>query len=173
MTDTRFATTLTPVQLAAFSADLAGNEDPTVVAALAEGNNNAILAWYTSEASPGFYLWRTSLPIQEMRDQHFDWGEIVDNLTTNALLSLLVLTGQDRVDPSRASIRAAFTKLFSSPQMPNTRGALAEAAKRLATAIQKLFATGGDGSSDDPALAVVESITINDVRGAVALIPEE
>ena len=163
---------LTDSQVAAFAADIAANENQPVIDALAIGNNNGILAWYNGQASPAYYLWRTSMTIQEMRDRHFDWAEVVGSLTTNSLLALMVLTGQDQIDPSRASMRGAFASIFAGPQLVNTRTALVDAAKRLATNIQKLFADG-DGTEGSPALAVVESISLQDVRDAVAIINME
>ena len=159
---------LTEEQIATFSTDIETNTDPVIVQALAEGNNNAIRDWYNGQASPDFYLWRTSMAVAEIREQHLNWEEVVTSLTTNGLLSLLVLTQQESVDPSRESIRGAFAAIFSGPNLAATRTALLAAATRLASYAQRLFAEG-EGTPGSPALAAVEVVTIDDVRAAVHL----
>ena len=164
---------LTEEQIATFATDIEANTDPVIVQARAEGNNNAIRDWYNTEASPEFYLWRTSMSVAEMRTEHFNWAEIVNSLNTNGLLSLLLLIGQESLDPRKECIRQAFASIFSGPNLENTRTALLAASMRLAGYAQKLFAdlTEGNGEEDQPAIAVVETITTVDVRAAVALIP--
>jgi aspartokinase len=163
---------LTAPQTQTLADDLTANTDPVVVAALAAGENNTLVSWYNGQASPDFYLWRTRMAVQEMREEHYDWSEVVSQLTTNELLSLRELTNQEALDPSRPTVRDAFAAIFSGPQTVNTRTSLLAAAKRTGTNAQQLFAdtSGGDGQEATPATAVVESVSRHDMRDAVAII---
>lgn len=160
---------LTQAQLQTLKTDIEANTDPTVIAALAAGNDNAIAAWYNGDASPNYYVWKTLVTVDELREA-VDWAEVVTSLTTNDLLSFQLLTASD-VDPSNASIRTAFTEIFSVAQEPNSRAALIAIAKRVATNTEKLFASNsGTGVEGDPDTMTFEgNITDDDVRAALNL----
>ena len=139
-------------QLTTFGNHIRANQDATVVAALTVGNLGDIRDWYSAESAT--YVWKPSLSVQEMRDEAFDWVEVVA-LGTNPLLALQVLLNQDTVNPSKASVRGAFASIFGGPQYVNTRTALTAIAKRLATQLESVFAAG-PGSEVAPATLVVQ-----------------
>ena len=69
---------LTTEQLTTLKASIVANADPAVVQALADGNNGAIADWYNQEADPAFYLFVSSVTIDEVR-RSLDWAEIADD----------------------------------------------------------------------------------------------
>ncbi len=140
---------LTQAQNTALKTDIEANTDPVVINALAGGADSAIANWYNNNAVPDYWVWRTNMPVSEIRET-VDWSEVV-NRTTNDLISFQVLTSADDVDPSKASVRQAFQSIFSGGTAVNSRTALETAARRLSTEGEKVFVVGsGDGSTGDP-----------------------
>jgi hypothetical protein len=160
---------LTTEQVSTLATDIENNTNPVIVNALAVGDNNTITSWYNQEADSPFYLWKTVLTIEEMQREYLDWSEVVA-LNTNDLLSLMIMTNQFSVNPSRSTIRNAFNQIFKTSN--NTKAALLMGAKRLATNVQVLFAEllGGDGTEANPVMTLVESITKDDIRAAIDVI---
>jgi len=141
---------LTPSQNTALKTHIGANTDPIVVTALAGGSHSVIANWYNNQAVPDYFCWRSSMTIKEIREL-VDWSEVVENLTTNNLLAFQILLADDFVRPSKASIRQAFSSIFSGAGGLNSRTALNDAAKRLVTEGEKIFTIGpGDGTAPNP-----------------------
>lgn len=154
---------LTIAQQDALKADFANHA--AITADVAAGNTQLIADFYNGQASPDFYVWRTGIGQEEVNGA-VDWAEVV-TLTTNELLSFMLLKDQDRINGSVSSIRTAFAEIFKNKV--NTRDALVALAKRSATYAEKLFATGGDGSEATPATMGYEGpISSGDVAAALA-----
>jgi len=155
---------LTDAQKATVQADIAGDGTLNSYPNTPDGNY-AIAEIYNQQASPDYYVWRTSMPISEIKET-VDWYEVV-TMTTAELLAFQVLTAQDVVNPSDESLRNAFTEIFNGAGGVNSRTALQAAAYRLATRIEKLLCTGGDGTTTTPSTLTFEGIiTYQDIEDA-------
>lgn len=140
---------LTPDQNTVLKTHIEASTDPIIVQALIDGTMVVIADWYNGQASPDYFCWRSSMTVSEIREL-IDWDEVVSQ-NTNTLLSFQILTSAESVNPDNASVRQAFASIFSGLGGANSRTALSNAAKRLATEAEKLFAiSSGDGSSTTP-----------------------
>ncbi len=140
---------LTPEQQTVLKTHIEANTDPVIVQALLDGASSLIAAEYNKLASPDYYCWRTSMLVAEIREL-VDWDEVVSR-TTNDLLAFQILTSTNSVNPSNASVRQAFTSIFSGGQGVNSRTALANAAKTTVSLVEKVLALqSAVGDSDNP-----------------------
>lgn len=159
---------LSESQIAALKSDILGNSDPVISQALIDGNNNAIVEWY-NETTPGYRVWRSSLSRTEIYSV-VDWSEIV-NVGTGDLLAFQVMLAEGVVAPSNANVRGGISSIFrlsGNGSAPNTNSALLAAASRDATRAEKLFSSGGAGTSANPATMEAEgSLSLQNVRDAL------
>jgi hypothetical protein len=132
----------------------------------------AIAAAYNLIAVPNFFVWRTSVTINEIMVNGFDWTR-VDNLTVGKARIWEWMTQLGTVNPSEPNVIAGVLATFTATaDMPN-RNAVFGHFQRLATRFEKLFATGSGTSSTDqgvgPGLMAVEgpltSQTVQTVMG--------
>lgn len=108
-------------------------------------------------ASPVFTVWKTSVPISEVGDA-INASELVGltSLNVQRLQAISDYSG-GVINPSKSDRRSAFDQVFSAAGGTVTRPSLLALWKRLATAGEKLFATG-TGSDAVPATLVVEGV---------------
>lgn len=143
---------LTSAQQTLLKTDIEANIDPIIVQALLDGTHQIIASFYNDTSNPSYYCWRTSILVQEIRDQHIDWSEVVD-FNTNNLLSLQILIATVSLDPSKASIRQAFGSVFSGPGGATSLANLNAAAKRIVNRIEEVLSAksqaGTEGDPDD------------------------
>ncbi len=155
---------LTQQQLAALKAHILANGE--VSNFVSSGDMGAVAEWYNAEHSPAFITWKTSLSKSEIREA-VNWAEVVA-LTPNGLMAFQILTNTDEINPSDDDIRAAFATIFTGAGGTNSRNALTAAAKRHASRVERVFATG-TGSDGSPAkLVVVGPISYSDIIAALA-----
>jgi hypothetical protein len=132
-------------------------------ARVAAADHQLIADAYNVVASPDFWVWRTSVPKQEivgMTSQDgttFTWAG--NGFITRAVGELMawqeLFTG-GVVNPSLPQVRAAFTDIFSGTgNAASNRAHLLAVARRKALRIERLFATG-TGSTGSPGALVVE-----------------
>lgn len=164
---------LTLSQKQALKADIIAASDSQCVALEAAPTNAdlafAVAALYNLNASPDFWVFRTNVPLGEV-GKTFNATELagLTSLNTQRLQNLAawLVVG---VNPSLAAIRQFFDDVFSGAGGANTRTALAVIWRRRATRVEKLFATGGDGSSGNPATMAAEgSLNFQNVLDAMA-----
>lgn len=138
--------------------------------------NFAIAAWYSGVATPDFVVWQTSVSIDAIQDAivyaNMTPAAAPDGTQTWANRALQcqgkqfnlqnLLLGRATVNASKANIRAAFqdclTALPSKADGTNQAAgwtSVQTAMQRLATRIEKLFATG-TGSAASPATMAYE-----------------
>ena len=154
---------LTAEQQAAVKADILANPDLNALPAGADGSF-AIAALYNLEAAPAFVVWRTSIPTEEIKDA-LDWTELIA-ASVGERDSFLVMIEGGSINAAKTNIRAGIQDVFSGPGGLNTRTALVALAKRNATRIEALLATG-TGSDADPATMTLEgNISYQDVLSA-------
>lgn len=159
---------LTPAQLATLKASILA--DP-VLAALPNtpDDNWRIADAYNAAASPGFTVWKSLVPIGEV-GKKFNGAELAGLTSGNqSRLQTLAVYFKDGVNPSLTDTRAFFDDVFSGSGGATTRANLLALWKRLATRVEKLFATGA-GSDASPATMGFEGrIYYTDVEAARAL----
>ena len=131
----------------------------TVPAWVALPNNEDTADFISREldkpASPAFTVWKSSVPIAEVGDA-INASELVGltSLNVQRLQAISDYSGGS-INPSKADRRSAFDQVFSAAGGTITRPALLALWKRLATAGEKIFATG-TGSDAVPATLVIE-----------------
>jgi hypothetical protein len=129
--------------------------------------NTAIAALANALASPDFWVWKSRVTKDELVN-----STSVDNTTFNwtgtgymtrsqgERDTFLALFDRDgAVNPSLATVRAAFSAIFTGATAPAPANLthLATVARRKATVLEKLFAVG-TGSTASPATMAVEGV---------------
>ena len=148
---------MTPAQTAAVKAYILS---VPALAALTSGpgtDYNTIALTLSADASPAFTVWRTSVTRDEIQnDDAFNWT-VVDNLSTGSKYRSWEWMFQNGpVNPSKANIRAGVDATWvGNAQLLAVRAAVYPHLKRLASQVEKLFATG-TGSDAVPATMVYE-----------------
>jgi hypothetical protein len=161
-------------QLVALSNDIAFHIEPVITDALNKGDNNAIVDWYNSVASPDFWVFKSLVDVKDILGS-MDWATDYATFQSDVpAMSLLFTSGQ--YDPQTVQARDALNAIFAGASA--TKAAILAASVRTASNIEKLFATtttgpgGGNGSLSTQSAIAVFSGTIDrrDVRAAVAMI---
>lgn len=142
---------MTPEQLAALKADIAA--DPAFASTPHNSDGAfAVAAAYNLTAAPDFYVWRTSVRVDEVMLNGFDWAR-VDNLSVGKARIWEWMSQLGSFDPSKANVRAGIIACWVGTSADlAVRLAVFNHCQQLATRVQKLFATG-------PGTAVVEAGT--------------
>lgn len=138
---------LTPAQNATLKAYIAGDQ----VLSAFPGNSDgafAIAAAMNATASPDYYVWRSSVTIDEVMQNGFDWTR-VDNLTVGKSRIWEWMASTGTVKPNQANVRAGVLAVFTTAGDLANRNAVFSHFQRLATRAEKLFATGTGTSSTD------------------------
>lgn len=138
-----------------------------------------IAAWYNLNASPSFWVWNTitSLADTGMAIKMSDIGNLTTANSTRLQVSFSIRP--NGFNPANQDDRSLFGSLFSVAGAAGTRAALIALWQRLASNLEKLFATGtgsqvtGDLNSDgsvsagSPAtMGVSEQLTAAEVIAA-------
>ena len=143
---------LTDAQKVTLKADILANAD--TLACYEIGNLDCLEKLYNALASPAFVVWKTDLQPAEYREA-IVWTE-VDALTTGSKYRIwewLTMGMTAPIDASKVNVRQGIADCWASNT--TTRTNLLAAAKRNASRIEKLFATG-TGSTASPAVMAVE-----------------
>jgi hypothetical protein len=99
-------------------------------------------------SSPDFYVWKTSVSINEIMGNGFDWTR-VDNLTVGKSRIWEYMTQLGVINPHQANVRAGINACFSTAGDLANRNAIYSHCQRLATKAEKLLATGNGTTSTD------------------------
>lgn len=160
---------LTTEQLATLKAAILAETDAAFVAARTAGATGAMADFYNQTASPAFYVWRKSLSRHEILTGTSDGGTTFawaggayitrSQGERDAFREMFNSTGS--VDPSLASIQAAFADIFSGTGGAGNRAHITAMSRRPATRAERLFATG-TGSKAAPGVAVYEGTVSGD-----------
>lgn len=143
---------LTAAQLQTLKADI---ENDPVLSAIPSTPDGAfaIADIYNADATPGYVVWRTSVNADEIMGNGFVWTA-VDGLTNGKARIWEWMTRFGSINPSKANIRQGLNDAFGvGSAMAN---AIAPHLKRNASRIEKLFASGGSGTSGSPATMAYE-----------------
>jgi hypothetical protein len=131
--------------------------DPFTAAQPAGSDGDFAIAAYLNElVSPAFTVWRTSVSINEIMANGFDWTR-VDNASTGEARIWEWMTALGEINPSRANIRAGIEEAWKGTAQAqiNQRAAIYIHCKRDATRFEKVFATG-TGTVAVPATMTLE-----------------
>jgi hypothetical protein len=150
---------LTQAQKQALAADLQATQTPEVLAWIAQNSVGLIADWYNAPADPAYIVWKTSLQLEEITSNGFDWVR-VDNLSVGkARIWEWMFGSEDKsINPSKANIRAGIAEVWkgTAADLAVQASVLAHC-KRPASRVEKLFATG-PGTTAEPALLVFEGL---------------
>jgi hypothetical protein len=154
---------LTDAQKVILKADILANAD--TLAAYNIGNLDALEKLYNAEAAPAFVVWRTNIPVEDYREA-IVWTE-VDNAAMTVgkarIWEWLTANMTLPINAAKTNVRQGLMDCW--PSNTTTRTQLTAVAKRNASRIEKLFATG-TGSTASPATMVVEGpITYHEFIG--------
>jgi len=159
---------LTNPQLITFKADILANTDSEVITARNVGNNSAIAEWYSRENIIDFWIFKKLVSIDEVSEV-IELDDVA-NMTAgdNVKLNTFFNIRQGGVFANKASDRDGFDDIFSATAGNDSQQALKVLWQRLATNIERLFATG-TGTNAVPAQLVVEgAASLQNVRDALA-----
>lgn len=171
---------LSSAQKATLKADILA--DPSANVFYSIGDLSGLAGYYNALASPAFYVYRTAIPANEVFDGVL-WANFTpsDTVPTNTALDNAIfqsrqlacqtkqmnlqtmLTGRGTIDGSKANIRAGLQDALTNiPSGVNgaTRSAGWTTVRdgvlaRLSNRLEKLFATGGNGSTPATAATLV------------------
>lgn len=158
---------LTPAQLQTLKTNILAT--PEAAQLLADGSMSGLADYYNTTASPAFTVWRTSVDVGDIMSNGFDWTR-VDNASVGKARIWEWMMQQGTINPSKANIRAGIDQAWDGAADNAHRAGIYVHCKRLASRIEKLFATG-TGSDASPALAVVIGPVDVDVFVAVRDLP--
>ena len=126
--------------------------DPVLGQLPANGDSYfTIAAAMNANAAPDFFVWRTSVPMDEIMRHGCNWT-FVDNLTVGKarIWEWMQITGV--INPSEANVRAGILATFTTAGQSTMRVQIFGHCQRLASRVEKLFASG-------PGTAAIESGT--------------
>jgi hypothetical protein len=168
---------LTPAQRIILRADIQAD---ATLNTLPHNSNSAdqIVAAYNADASPAFWVWRTSISKVEYVNStsvdgtvfsYVGTGFITRSAGEQAAWRDMFDNGGNAVNPSLPQVRQAFLDIFSGAvaPAPANRTHLATMSRRRATRLEKLFAvassgpgtgTGALGATGNPGALVVEGL---------------
>jgi hypothetical protein len=159
---------LTTGQAVIFRADVEADQ---VLNALPPSADSAfaIADAYKLTANPVFIVWRTSVQLDEIMQNGFDWTRVNNLSVGNARIWEWLFDNEARtINPSRPNVRAGIDETWKGTAADlAVRAAVYVHCKRQANRLEKLFATG-TGSDASPGTMVVEgSLNYNDVALAM------
>jgi hypothetical protein len=162
---------LTVEQLAILKADILA--DP-VLSALPMNSDGAweIAAAYNQPAAVAHYVWATNTPVTDIMANGFDWT-LIDNLSVGKARIWEWMANLGYVNPSHANVRSGILAVFTGNSAATVamRLGIFGHCQRLATRLEKLFATGTGTTVTDtgtgPATMAVEGqISYNEIEQA-------
>ena len=156
---------MTPAQLTILKNYI--TSDPVLNAYPMDGDGlNAVADALNAASNPAFYVWKSSVSVDEIMRGNLDWSQ-VDNLSVGKARIWDWMTRLGSFNPSKQNIRAGIDAAWvGTAAMLAVRATIYALCNRPATVAEKLLATG-TGTTTDPALLGLEGkITANDVDAA-------
>ena len=160
-------------QLPTFRAAIDAETDPVMLARLNSGDLHGVADWYNEPGT--FVVWRTDLSEEEIvsntsaEDTVWDWSLYISTSIAEKMAWERIFAGTGAINPSIDHVRAGIGEIFSGPQYTAQRTHLLAMAKRNATRVEGLFATG-TGTTITPGKLVYEGfINYRNVQKALEL----
>lgn len=169
---------MTPSQLADLKTAILSETDSEFVGYRNNGQTPLMAAWFNAPLAPTYYVKRTSLSRHDILTATsddgttFSWagGAYITRSQgeRDAFREMFNSTGT--VNPSLATIQAAFADIFSGAGGAGNRAHITAMSRRPCTRAERLYVAGGDGSKANPAKMGFEgAITDSDISAALSL----
>lgn len=142
--------------------------DPTLNAVPNNTDGHYTLAALLNQpAEPAFVVWRSSVSVDEIMSNGFDWTR-VDNATVGKARIWEWMMARGTINPSKANIRAGIDEAWSGTGAEQVahRNAIYAHCKRNATRVEKLFATGTGTTATPATMGFEGSVSPMDVETA-------
>jgi len=144
---------LTSTQRQTLKADILAT--PEAAQLFTDGNLSGLADYYNAPAAPGVTVWKPQVTRTEIMQNGFDWTR-VDNLSIGKARVWEWMFTEGFTNPSKVNVRAGIDQVWVGTAADlAVRAAVYVHCKRLASRIEKLFATGA-GSDAAPATMAVE-----------------
>jgi hypothetical protein len=138
---------LTPAQNTAFKAAVVADTTLNTLPPTADSAFE-IARQFNLLATPDFFVWRSSISIDEIMQNGFDWTR-VDNLTIGKARIWEWMTAVGTVKPNQANVRAGVLAVFTTAADLANRLSVFGHCQRQATRAEKLFSTGAGTTTTD------------------------
>ena len=160
---------LTPAQKTVIANDIRNN--PTLFNQPFNSDGYQFIAdFYNALAAPDYWVWRTAVSKAEYVQQTSAEGTIFSWTGTGFITRSQgerdawheLFNSNETANPSLSQVRQAFTDIFSggTAPAPANRTHLATVSRRKADVIEKLLASGGNGSTATPSTMGAEGTLI-------------
>ena len=163
---------LTTEQLHVFRAALLAETDPDLVFRRDNGQAGRVAEWYNEPRVPSLIVWKTSLQLEEITSNGFDWVR-VDNLSVGkARIWEWMFGGEDNsINPSKPNIRAGIAEVWKGTAADlAVQATVLNHCKRGTSRIEALFAVG-TGTAAAPATMGFEGL-LTEMDISLATAPE-
>lgn len=160
---------LTTEQLHVFRAALYAETDPDLVFRRDNGQTGRVAEWYNEVGVNAPIVWKTSLQLEEITSNGFDWVR-VDNLSVGkARIWEWMFGSEDKsINPSKPNIRAGIAEVWKGTAADlAVQATVLNHCKRPATRIEALYLSGS-GTTESPAtMLFTERLSEVDVMRAM------
>ena len=160
---------LTTEQLHVFRAALLAETDPDLVFRRDNGQAGRVAEWYNQVGANAPIVWKTSLQLEEITSNGFDWVR-VDNLSVGkARIWEWMFGGEDKsINPSKPNIRAGIAEVWKGTAADlAVQATVLNHCKRPATRIEALYAAGSGTMGAPATLVFTEQLSEPDVMRAL------
>lgn len=160
---------LTTEQLHVFRAALLAETDPDLVFRRDNGQAGRVAEWYNQVGANAPIVWKTSLQLEEITSNGFDWVR-VDNLSVGkARIWEWMFGGEDKsINPSKPNIRAGIAEVWKGTAADlAVQATVLNHCKRPATRIEALYAAGSGRMEAPATLVFAEQLSEPDVMRAL------
>lgn len=159
---------LTSAQLQTLRTDIDAQTDPDFLEFRNAGDNAGMASWYNVAGST--VVWRSSITRHEAQADGFDWTQC-DNLTNGqARIWEWIFNTTGAMNPSEPGVRAGIAECWKGTAAKVAVGVFVLGkCKRNATRGEALYAAGAGTTANPSTMGFEGSITVDDVRAAMAL----
>lgn len=138
--------------------------DSNLPALVAAADDAGVASYYNATASPDFWVWKSGLTKEDVYgvttgdNTSWNWSAFILRSQAERDAWREMFSGSGLINPSLANVRQGVADIFSGStnNAPQQRAHLIDIARRKANRLERLFATGGDGSAATPATMTVE-----------------
>ena len=163
---------LTTEQLHVFRAALLAETDPDLVFRRDNGQAGRVAEWYNQVGANAPIVWKTSLQLEEITSNGFDWVR-VDNLSVGKARIWEWMFGSEdnSINPSKPNIRAGIAEVWKGTAADlAVQATVLNHCKRGTSRIEALFAVGA-GTAAAPATMGFEGL-LTEMDISLAVSPE-
>ena len=160
---------LTTEQLHVFRAALLAETDPDLVFRRDNGQAGRVAEWYNQVGANAPIVWKTSLQLEEITSNGFDWVR-VDNLSVGKARIWEWMFGSENksINPSKPNIRAGIAEVWKGTAADlAVQATVLNHCKRPATRIEALYAAGSGTMAAPATLVFAEQLSEPDVMRAL------